>query len=135
MSGFSIDELERDLGQTAKLTLLANAGGQTRYIPTPRNAAESALAKELGAEIVHWLAARHSGEHINFPSRHGTKRDNHANQLRASVLEAGLTHPTRSANDIASEFDVSDRRVRQVRRELREDAGPSPKSLPLFRDL
>ncbi len=132
MTGFSIDELERDLGQAAKLRLLANAGGQTRYVPSPETAVDSALARELGADVVHWLAARHSGEHITFPSPWGAERENRANRLRAAVLDAGLTNPVRSANHIAKEFGVTERRVREVRRELRSETS---EPLPLFKGL
>ena len=135
MNGFSIDELERDLGTPAKLKLLMNAGGQSRYVPTPARAADSAMARELGPEIAHWLAARYSGETISFPSVTGSERERKANLLRAAVLEAGLTDPTRSANDIAKEFRVTVRHVRDVRHDLRKDQRRQPEHLPLFRDL
>lgn len=134
MSGFSIDELERDLGLGARLSVIASVGGQARYVPSPRNAPKSSLAKELGAEIVLWLSARFSGEQVVFPSRHGAEVEDQASRLRAAVLDAGLTAPTRSADAIASEFGVTGRRVRQVREELRAEDTSPPKPLPLFPD-
>ena len=128
-----MDELERDLGQAARLRLMLNAGGQVRYVPGPAHAAGSALAQEVGADIAQWLAARFGGETVTFPSRRGAETEERAAQLRAAVLDAGLTDPDQSANDIAATFGVSVRRVRQIRAELRDDLPEAP--LPLFRDL
>lgn len=116
-----IDELERDLGQAAVLRLLANAGGQRRNIP--KRAEGSVLAREVGDEVVSWLAARFGNTSIDIPSRRGRDQQNRANQLRAAILEAGLTNPTRSANVIAKEFDVTAVWVSALRREMREEFG------------
>lgn len=128
-----IDELERDLGLAARLRVLANAGGQRRYVPMPGRVEGSSLARELGEDICCWLAGRYGGETVIFPSRNAYKREDDATSLRAAVMDAGLTDPSRSANDIADEFGVSWRRVRQLRQELRAE-GP-PASLPLFEGL
>ena len=128
-----MDELERDLGLGARLRVLANAGGQARFIPTPDRAARSKLVEEFGIETVIWLAGRAGGDVIAFPSATGAKRDKRAALLRAAVLDAGLTDPSRSANDIAAEFGVTARHVHLVRSELRQDGPPSPSDdLPLF---
>ncbi len=116
-----IDELERDLGQAAVLRLLANVGGQRRNIP--KRAEGSVLAREVGEDVVGWLAARFGNTSIDIPSRRGRDQQNRANQLRAAVLEAGLTNPTRSANVIAAEFNVTAVWVSALRRELREEFG------------
>jgi hypothetical protein len=131
--GFSIDELERDLGEPARLRVLLNAGGQTRYVPLPENAARSRLANELGAEVAIWLAARFGGEKIEIPSPRGREAEEAARRLRVAALDAGLTRPTRSANDIAREFRVTRRRVTQIRQELRDLREPT--GLPLFPNL
>jgi len=132
-AGF-IDELERDLGMPARHTLILNAGGQRRFIPSPDRVQNSAIAEEFGYEIAFWLAGRFGGVDIEVPSRSAIEANNRASQLRAAVLEAGLTDPTRTANDIADEFDVSRRRVLQIRSELKADQ-PAPSSLPLFGDV
>lgn len=133
---FSIDELARDLGEPARLRVLLNVGGQRRHIPLPQNADGSALARELGFEATVWLAARFGGDTVEFPSRRGREAEDAAALLRAAVLEAGLTGPTRSVNSIAKEFGVTARRVRQVRTELRTEAGlPDAPDLPLFSHL
>ena len=128
-AGF-MDELERDLGLSARLRILANAGGQRRYVPMPDRVEKSVLARELGHDMCCWLAGRYGGETVTFPSRHGSEKDEQASLLRAAVLDAGLTEPKRSSNDIAAEFGVSERRVRAIRAELRQDM--PPKVLPLF---
>jgi len=125
-----IDELERDLGIAGRLRALANAGGQRRYVPMPDRVENSNLAAELGEDICCWLAGRFGGETVIFPSRKGYERDDDAALLRAAVLDAGLTEPSRSANDIAMEFGCTERWVRNLRAELREDTGPA--ELPLF---
>tara|TARA_R110000796_G_scaffold45616_14_gene110321 strand:- start:11113 stop:11520 length:408 start_codon:yes stop_codon:yes gene_type:complete len=125
-----IDELERDLGLSARLRILANAGGQRRYVPMPDHVENSSLTAELGEDICCWLAGRYGGETVIFPSRKGYEREDDATLLRAAVLDAGLTEPSRSANDIAAEFGVSERWVRNLRAELREDMTPA--DLPLF---
>ncbi len=116
-----IDELERDLGQAAVLRLLANVGGQRRNIP--KRAEGSVLSREVGEDVVRWLAARFGDTEIDIPSRHGRERQNRANELRAAILEAGLTSPTRSANVIAAEFGVTTVWVSYLRREMREEFG------------
>lgn len=126
-----IDELERDLGPSARLRLIANAGGQRRDIPRPENAAGSALAAEVGAETVRWLARRFAGTQIDIPSARGSEVLHRANLLRAAILDAGLTEPTRSANDLAREHGVTSMWVRKLRAEMRRDADIEP-PLPLF---
>lgn len=116
-----IDELERDLGLAARLRVLANTGGQRRYIPMPDSVEHSNLADELGEDICCWLAGRYGGETVIFPSRNGSQREDKASLLRAAVLDAGLTEPTRSANDIAAEFGVTQRWVKILRKELRKE--------------
>ena len=130
-AGF-IDELERDLGVTARLRVLLNAGGQRRYVPMPDRVERSVLARELGHDVCFWLAGRFGGETVTFPSRQGSEAAEQASHLRAAVLDAGLTEPKRSSNDIAAEFGVSQRWVRAIRAELRQDTPLSP--LPLFAD-
>lgn len=116
-----IDELERDLGQAARLRVLANAGGQRRYVPMPDSVENSNLAAELGKEICCWLAGRYGGETVIFPSKGHSGRDYQASLLRAAVLDAGLIDPNRSANDIAIAYGVSVRWVRKLRASLREE--------------
>lgn len=126
-----IDELERDLGLRARLHVIANAGGQRRDIPRPEHAEASALACEIGVESVRWLAERFAGTKIDIPSARGNEVQRRASLLRAAVLEAGLTNPTRSANDLAREHGVTSMWVRKLRAEMRRDAGFEP-FLPLF---
>lgn len=118
---FWIDELERDLGQAAALRLLANAGGQRREIP--KRSAGSRLATEVGADVVGWLAHRFGGTALDIPSPRGRERMQRASHLRAAVLEAGLTQPRRSANDIAAQFGVTAAWVHKLRCELRAEYG------------
>lgn len=127
-----IDELERDLGLPARLRVVANAGGQRRDIPRPENAERSALAAEIGAAAVHWLAERFAGTKVDIPSARGSEVQRRASLLRAAILEAGLTNPSRSANDLASEHGVTSMWVRKLRAELRRDAGDGPDQLSLF---
>ena len=128
-----IDQLEADLGLKAALSVLANCGGQRRSVPLPKNAARSALAREVGPDVAHWLAARYGGEDIEVPSRAGREADERAAQLMADVLDAGLTHPGKSANDLASKHGVSVRHVHRLRAELRATTAPSgARDLPLF---
>ena len=117
-----IDEMERDLGLTARLRLIASAGGQRRDIPCPGNARNSVLASEVGADIVLWLAERFGGEKVDIPSARGNEIQRRAALLRAAILDAGLTEPNRSANDLAREFGVTSMWVRKLRTELREEA-------------
>lgn len=126
-----IDELERDLGQAARLRLIVNAGGQRRSIPHPANAAESRLATELGVDVATWLADRFAGMQLDFPTRRGRDAERRAALLRAAILEAGLTHPTRSANDIAVEHGVSSVWVLRLRNQMRAEADDQPE-LPMF---
>jgi len=126
-----IDELERDLGLPIRLRVIANAGGQRRDIPRPENAPGSALAAEIGVEAVLWLATRFAGEKIDIPSARGSESQRRASLLRAAILDAGLTNPTRSANDLAREHGVTSMWVHKLRAEMRRDAGIQPQ-LPLF---
>lgn len=126
-----IDELERDLGQAARLRLIVNAGGQRRSIPHPANAAESALAQELGVAVAIWLAERFAGTQLDFPTRRGMTAERRAALLRAAILDAGLTNPTRSANDLAAEHGVSLVWVTRLRNQMRAEAEHQPR-LPLF---
>lgn len=127
-----LDELERDLGAPARLRIIANAGGQRRDIPGPEAAATSALAAEIGVKAARWLAARFAGTQIDIPSRRGSENLHRANLLRAAIIEAGLTNPTRSANDLALEHGVTSVWVRTLRAEMRRDAGIDPPRLSLF---
>ncbi|NEX47620.1 hypothetical protein [Pseudotabrizicola algicola] len=126
-----IDELERDLGLTVRLNVIANAGGQRRDIPRPEHSEASALASEIGVDAVRWLAERFAGTKIDIPSARGNEVQRRASLLRAAVLEAGLTNPTRTANDLAREHGVTSMWVRKLRAEMRRDAGFEP-LLPLF---
>lgn len=127
-----IDELERDLGPGARARVLLNAGGQRRYIPKPNKVQNSELSRELGPDVAVWLSGRFGGELVTFPSRNGAAQDDQASRLRAAVLEAGLTDPTRSANDIAAEFGVTARRVYMVRAEMAGDHGRDDRQMDLF---
>lgn len=122
-----IDELEHDLGQPAALRLLANAGGQRRDIP--KRAAGSNLAAEVGEDIVTWLAARFGGTSVDIPSHMARKRQDKAARLRADILDAGLTNPTRSANVIAMEHGVTAAYVHKLRTQMRRENGESPQPL------
>lgn len=114
-----IGELERELGQAARLRLLANAGGQRRYVPTADCAPASALARELGEDVALWLAERFGGETLTIPSRGGED-----GRARARALyDAVLTAPHRSANDLAVEWGVSCRRIEQIRQDQRSGSG------------
>jgi hypothetical protein len=122
-----IDLLERDLGQPAVLRLLANCGGQKRAVP--KRAEGSALARELGPEVAEWLALRFGGTSLDIPSPRGREQQSQASRLRAAILDAGLTEPRRSANDIASEFGVSAVWVHTLRSRMRAEFAQL--SLPL----
>ncbi|MDP2086310.1 MAG: hypothetical protein Q8K20_14020 [Gemmobacter sp.] len=126
-----IDELERDLGQAARLRLIASAGGQRRDIPKPAHAAASKLAGEVGADVAVWLAERFGGEKLDFPSARGRELERRAALLRAAILDAGLTNPSRSANDLATEHGVSSMWVRKQRAQMRRERDREP-FLPLF---
>lgn len=117
-----IDELERDLGLPARLRVLANTSGQSRDIPHPEHAGDSALAAEIGAEAVSWLADRFAGMRIDFPSARGGEVQRRASLLRAAILDAGLTNSTRAANDIAREHGVTAMWVKKLRAQMRADA-------------
>lgn len=129
---FSIDQLEADLGQAAALRVLANVGGQRRWIPTVAHAHDAKLVSEVGVDVVVWLAERFAGDRVEFPSQTARQVESRASLLRAAIIDAGLINPSRSANDLAKEFGVTFRRVEQIRQELR--AG-STEPLPLFKDL
>lgn len=124
-----IDELERDLGQAAALRLIANAGGQRRWVPGPGRVRGSKLEAEVGPEITSWLSGRFGGDRIDVPSRYGRESQTQASRLRADVLEAGLINPTESADDLAMRYGVTTRRIYQLRRELRRETA---EPLPLF---
>lgn len=126
--GAWIDELERDLGQPAALRLLANAGGQRRKIP--KRADGSVLAGEVGEDVVGWLALRFGGTDLDIPSMRGRERQDNANRLRAAILDAGLTSPTRSANVIAIEWGVTAGYVHKLRSQMRDEFGLGQMSLP-----
>lgn len=133
-----IDELERDLGLAVRLRLIASVGGQRRDIPHPFNAKDTALAVEIGSDAVRWLGERFAGTQIDFPSARGSEREQRANLLRAAVLEAGLTKPTRSANDLARDHGVSADWVKKLRSSMRAEARadicsePDDRQLSLF---
>lgn len=133
MIGGWIDELERDLGLSARLVLILNAGGQRREIPGRLHAARSRLAFEVGPEIAGWLADRFGGTALDIPSPSAQQARDAASRLRAAVLEAGLTDPVRSANDLAREFGVTSMWVRKLRAQMRRDLhGEAQLMLPLF---
>lgn len=128
-----IDEMEADLGAAAALRLLANAGGQRRQIPA--SASGSKLAIEVGEDVVTWLSDRFAGMAIDIPSPRGREQQSRASQLRAAILDAGLTQPTRSANVIAAEFGVTAAWVHKQRSQLRQELGSEDQLLlPLFDD-
>ncbi|MBD3738593.1 MAG: hypothetical protein IE938_19325 [Pseudomonas balearica] len=114
-----IDELERDLGQSAVLTILSNCGGQRRDIP--KTADGSKLAHELGDAIAEWLTARFGGTAVDFPSLRARQQQDQASRLRAAILDAGLTEPSRSANVIAQEFGVTAAWVHKLRTQMRRE--------------
>lgn len=118
-----IDELERDLGLPARLRVLANMGGQRRDIPLPAQSAASKIAAEVGPGVALWLADRFGGTALDIPSRRGAEQMDAASRLRAAVLDAGLTEPRRSANDLAREFGVTSMWVRKLRAEMRAEYG------------
>lgn len=128
-----IDELERDLGLPARLRVIANASGQSRDVPHPENARESALAAEIGPEAAIWLAERFAGLRIDIPSARGGEVQRRASLLRAAILDAGLTNSTRAANDIAREHGVTAMWVKKLRAQMRADAEADQQlQLPLF---
>lgn len=128
-----IDELERDLGVGAVTSLLANAGGQRRNIPA--KAEGSRLAEEIGLATVRWLSARFAGTALDMPSQRGRDQHSRASELRAAILDAGLTDPKRSANDIARQFGVTAHWVHKLRTQMREEQGLGDQpSLPLWDD-
>lgn len=126
-----IDELERDLGQAIRLRVIANVGGQRRDVPRADNVDTSALATEIGLPAARWLAERFAGTKVDFPSARGSEAHRRASLLRAAILEAGLTDPARSANDLAREHGVTSMWVRKLRAEMRREADSEP-WLPLF---
>lgn len=125
-----IDELERDLGQAAALRLLANAGGQRRVVP--KRASGSRLVTEVGIDVVEWLSARFGGTAVDIPSYEARRRQDRAAELRAAILDAGLTAPTRSANLIAAEFGVTAAWVHKLRTQMRREGTDNQLLLPLF---
>ncbi|KGJ18707.1 Mor transcription activator family protein [Paracoccus sanguinis] len=127
-----IDELEADLGLPARLRLVANAGGQRRPIPHMASAGNSKLAGEVGADVARWLASRFAGEDIDIPNDTSTARSAKSARLVADILEAGLTEPTRSANDLARAHGVTRRWVVMLRAALRAERTAADDQLPLF---
>ncbi len=121
-----IDEFERDLGQTAVLSLLAAAGGQRRAVP--KSPIGSRLAREIGEDAAAWMSNRFGGTEVDIPSLRGRQQQDGAAALRAAILEAGLTDPRRSANVLAAEHGV---RVRKLRTKMRAEYAVEP-MLPLF---
>lgn len=131
-----LDQLEADLGLRVALCVLANCGGQRRSVPLPKNAARSALAREIGADAAHWIAARYGGEDVDVPSRTAREIDERASRLAADVLDAGLTEHRKSANDLASRHGVTVRHIHRLRAELRATTSAGgPRDLPLFSRL
>lgn len=126
-----IDELEYELGQAAALHLLANAGGQCRAIPQKPDG--SALAREVGLDVVSWLADRFGGTKLDIPTMRGRQQRDDGSRLRAAILESGLTDPQRSANSIAAEFGVTKVWVTRLRAQMRAEAGIQPR-LPFPED-
>tara|TARA_R110002126_G_scaffold262901_1_gene405856 strand:- start:19864 stop:20262 length:399 start_codon:yes stop_codon:yes gene_type:complete len=120
-----IDEFEADLGRAARLRLIANCGGQNRDVPSVARAGRSKLAAEIGEEATLWLARRFAGTTVAMPSMNGQKARDQAARLRAAILDAGLTEPTRSANDIAAEFDVTATWVYKLRGQMQREANSS----------
>jgi hypothetical protein len=116
-----IDELEADLGQPAALKLLANAGGQRRKVP--KRSQGSKLAVEVGLPVTEWLSVRFGGTDLDIPTPRARVQQDRAAELRATILEAGLTNPTRSANDIATQFGVTAAWVHKLRTQMRRESG------------
>ena len=83
----------------------------------------------MGSDVALWLAQRFAGNPIDVPSHGAQAIRDRASELRAAVLDAGLTEPSRSANDIAKEFGVTSMWVRKLRAEMRAER-QAP--LPLF---
>lgn len=128
-----IDEMEAELGPGAVLRLLANAGGQRRNIPHRAQGAK--LSAEVGADVVQWLATRFAGTALDIPSMRAREQQSRASELRAAILEAGLTHPTRSANVIAAEFGVTAAWVHKLRSQMRQEMDAEGQLwLPFFGD-
>ena len=126
-----IDDLEADLGTPARLRLISMSGGRRRTIPHPRNVSASALVHEFGFDVTLWLAERFGGQDVEIPSGRADARAAASALLVADILEAGLTNPTRSANDLAKAHGVTQRWVRMLRRELSRQR-PDDDQLSLF---
>lgn len=118
---FDLDELEADLGPNCARKVIAALGGQSRSVPKLEWVTRSTLAREIGPVAARWIAERFGGSRIAFPSQRGQQMRRRAALIAADVLEAGLDHPKRSANDIAQSHGVTARRVQQIRKQLRED--------------
>lgn len=118
---FDLDELEADLGPDCARRVIDALGGQSRSVPKPEWVTRSTLARQIGPVAASWIAERHGGTRIAFPSKGGHNMRNRSALIAADVLEAGLDHPKRSANDIAQSHGVTARRVQQIRKQLRED--------------
>lgn len=129
-----LDDLEADLGQREALKVLAAVGGQRRSIPLPRNVSGSALCREIGIEAALWIAGRFGGTDLAFPNGRSREQEARTARLAADILDAGLTNPTRSSNELAQAHGVTERHVRRVRAALvREaDADGQITDLPLF---
>lgn len=126
-----IDELERDLGRGARLRLIATFGGQRRDVPSMAGIEGSVLARETGEDVAYWLSDRFGGTRLEIPTLRGSEDRSRGARLRAAILEAGLEHPTRSANEIAAEHGVSARWVIALRTEMGLEREIQPE-LPLF---
>lgn len=127
-----IDDLEAELGLPARLRLIANSGGRRRTIPMPRSVDSSPLASEVGLDVAAWLAERFGGVDLDIPSGRAAAQSEASARLVADILDAGLTNPTRSANDLAREHGVTQRWVRMLRRELRAERPDDDDQLSLF---
>ena len=126
----NLDELERDLGRAARLTVLTKAGGMRVYVPVPQGVAGSKLAERLGSDIAYWLARQHAGTQLDIPSVTGERRLNAHAALCADVLASqdarkpGSVETPLSDKELAHKHGVTIRWVREVRRTL----GASSKS-------
>ncbi|MDO5648845.1 hypothetical protein [Paracoccus sp. (in: a-proteobacteria)] len=129
-----IDELEYDLGVAARLRLIANAGGQRRYIPQMSMAGNSKLAGEVGPDVARWLADRFSGTEVDIPSKRGMEAGEAKAALMADLLDAGLVNSSRTANDLALAHGVTVRWVHKVKAELLAErrADSDADQMPLF---
>lgn len=129
------EEFIDDLGPSAYIAMIEAIGGQLLYIPSPEKAETSKVAKALGYETTLWLAARFSGEYVKFPSPYSLKAAQGAARLKDAIRTAGLTEPTRTANDIAKEFGVRADYVTKLRAKMAASECDDSELFPLFRKL